>query len=113
MPDKRISDNPQIPKGKTPDVPAGRTLDNRNIMSNSTEVRNLQNTEQVNPQAAYAVLNRNGMINSIDPANQSLYLRPEDGEMAPVILPTAETMPHGQAGSIKERTAVKRDNESR
>ncbi|ADU27771.1 hypothetical protein [Ethanoligenens harbinense] len=48
------------------------------VMSNSITKQNLRQTGQADIQTAYSVMNRNGMINSVDPVNQNLRLNEPD-----------------------------------
>lgn len=106
MPDKRIEMNPQIPKRKNRTVHSGPALDNQDAMSNSTEIH--QSTEHIGSKEAYAVLNRNGMINSLDPANQNINLRSDEGDTAPVIVPAAETKPGRHPSAMDKARGHKR-----
>lgn len=115
MHDKRIGKtNEQHPKqtiSSDTNVGSNQTnapMANQNMMSNSIEKQDLRQTRQINAQTAYTVMNRNGMINSVDPANQNLRLSQAGDEpsadAAPVLQSNVASAPAKHSDSAKKPT---------
>ncbi len=116
MPDKRIEEiEKQNPTSKPnvlskPNVNGDHThadMLNQDTMSNSVKKQDIQQTKQVNAQTAYTVMNRNGMINSVDPANQNLQLGGNAGS-APVIQSGIPGAPAQSPGSSHQKRSTQK-----